>query len=91
MDKLNQINVFGLNEYDLQRILRENINALGKENSDMLSFVRSQSLPTPMKLGLVQQVQSNAAEVLYILSISSNQTDLQTYINTSPLFRGGAS
>lgn len=88
MDRLSQINVFGLNEYDLQRILRENVNALEVKNSDTLDFVRSQQMPSAVKIELANQVRRNASEVLYVLSISNNKADLQTYIDTSPLFRG---
>lgn len=86
-----KIKLIDMNDYDEQRILRENINILEQKNTAVLNFVANDGqLPNDVILEFVNQVGDNAAEIMYILSVSDTSNfDLTTYLDQSPLFRGG--
>jgi hypothetical protein len=87
-----KIKLIDMNDYDEQRILRENVNILEKKNTDILAFVDDDGrIPDDMMLDLVQQVNDNAAEIVLILSATDTTNfDLDSYLANSPLFREGS-
>lgn len=87
-----KIKLIDMNDYDEQRILRENVNILEKKNNEILNFIATDGrIPDDMMLDLLTQVSSNAAEIIYTLSsMDTSNFDLGTYLDNSPLFRGGS-
>jgi hypothetical protein len=87
-----KIKLIDMNDYDEQRILRENVNILEKQNNEILNFIATDGrIPDDMMLDLLTQVSSNAAEITYTLSsMDTSNFDLGTYIDNSPLFREGS-
>lgn len=66
-----------MNNYDIERTLRENIYTLEQENIQIETLVQNmvqQKVPISMVLNWLRQLEDNAAEIVYINS--SFQTDL---------------
>jgi hypothetical protein len=84
-----KIKLIDMNDYDEQRILRENANTLEKKNDAILHFIETDGrIPDDMMLGLLQQVNDNAAEIVHTLSATDTSNfDLDSYLVHSPLFR----
>jgi hypothetical protein len=89
VDSLNKIKITDMNEYDAQRILRENTLILEGRNDLILQNLDDGDIPPDLVMNFADEVADNAAEILYTLSITDDNVDLQTFVDTSPLFRNG--
>ena len=77
------------NRFDIERILRENIETLNLENQRMLarSEEYGESLGSNTQRFMLNEIENNTAQALRILSILFYSNDIDTVFASGPLVR----
>lgn len=77
------------NSFDIERLLKENVDTLEEENNSILEFIESSGdeLPSDVIVEFSETVEDNTAEEIYILSLTHHAENIYNYFAGGPLFR----
>lgn len=89
MSSFQKLRLQEFNDFDLERILKENIDKLELETGDLISFITEFQDSAPVELieNSAISAQNNAGEVMYVTSILHHDDDIYSYFTGGPLFR----
>jgi hypothetical protein len=74
------------NAFDTERTLRENIYDLEQENNrikQMISEMLERKIPVPIILDWMQQMENNAAEIVYVTSLVQHEISDYDFSDTT--------
>lgn len=77
------------NSFDLERILKENIDTLDEENTSLLGLIETYAAEGTAEFikGKSDEMQDNAAEAMFLTSLLHNDEDVYSHFTGGPLFR----
>lgn len=89
MKNYQKLRLNEFNEFDLERIMKDNIEILGEENDNALALISDVNTNMSVETidNFINMIDDFAGESVYILSMLHHADDIYVYFTNGPLFR----
>jgi hypothetical protein len=89
MKNYQKLRLTEFNQFDIERLMKTNIDKLEAENVETLQFINNGKdfLPQIVVNEMVETIEDKSAETTYIASVLHHTDDIYSFFRDGPLFR----